>query len=63
MASLKACPRCGRRVKESLTVSHFVVHTCRKCQTKFCSQCSGGGSTTCPKCGSTSHSDYDKVYA
>ncbi len=61
MASLSACPRCGRTLKKSLLGgSHFPVQTCLKCKTKYCKDCGG---TSCPKCGSSSRGHYDDVYA
>lgn len=63
MASLKACPRCGRKAKQAISSNWFPVHTCLKCHTKYCNDCGHGSGTTCPDCGSTSYSDYDKVYA
>lgn len=60
MASLKACPRCGRKVKPGpLNGNWFPVHTCRDCGTKSCNDCGG---TTCPKCRSGKYSTLDKVY-
>lgn len=60
MGSLKACPRCGRRAKESLSANWFPVYLCHKCKTRSCSDCGG---STCPKCGSGNHMISDKVYA
>lgn len=60
MASLKACPNCGRRAKKALSSNWFPVSTCRGCGKKYCKECGNG---KCPKCGSSSRSDLDKVYA
>lgn len=60
MASLSACPNCGRRAQKALTSNHFIVSTCLKCKKKYCSQCGG---KRCPSCGATARGDFDKVYS
>jgi hypothetical protein len=60
MASLDACPRCGRRAKKALSSNWFPVHKCRSCGTKYCKECGG---TKCPKCGASEYTETDKVYA
>lgn len=61
MASLSACPHCGRILKKSLLGgAFFPVYTCTKCKCKYCKECGG---SKCPKCGGTSRGEYDKVHA
>lgn len=61
MASLSACPRCGRTLKKTLTGgSHFPISKCLKCNTKYCKECGG---TRCPKCGASERMETDTVYA
>ncbi|HJN77842.1 MAG TPA: hypothetical protein QGF58_28255 [Myxococcota bacterium] len=61
MAHLRACPRCGRTLKNTLLGgAYFPVYTCGKCKTKYCSKCGG---SSCPKCGATARGHYDDVYA
>ena len=59
MSNLNKCPNCFRKAQKNLTSNWFYVHTCKKCGLKYCDNCG----KPCPKCGSTSYSDYDKVYA
>ena len=61
MSELSSCPNCGRKAEKSIFSNNFPVHTCRKCNKKYCKSCSSG--SICPKCGSKEYSDYDKVYA
>jgi hypothetical protein len=63
MANLSACPKCHRRIRETISSNWFPVHTCRDCGQKYCDDCGDGRGSTCPKCGSKQYSDYDKVYA
>ena len=63
MSDLDSCPRCGRKAKHAIDSNYFPVHTCRVCGEKYCNECGDGNGTTCPDCGSTSYSDYDKVYS
>jgi len=61
MASLSECPHCGREAKDAIDSNFFPVHTCSDCGHKYCDECSDGDD--CPNCGSSSYSDYDKVYS
>ena len=60
MASLKACPNCGRRAKKAISSNWFPVYTCSKCKTKYCKDCGG---SSCPKCRASSRGEFDKVYS
>ena len=62
MSSLNAGPNCGREVEEGLSSNFFPVLTCRDCGSKFCFECGAEDGSTCPNCGSTEYSEYDKVY-
>ncbi len=63
MSSYPSCPRCGRKAKKAAFSNWFPVYTCRKCGEKYCSDCGRGSGITCPECGSTEYSQYDKVYS
>lgn len=63
MSDFNSCPNCGREALDSAFSNFFPVHTCRKCDHKYCDECGDGDGTVCPECGSTDYSDYDKVYA
>ena len=63
MSDFESCPRCGREAKESFSSNWFPVFTCRECGEKYCEDCGDGSGTTCPECGSSDYSEYDKVYA
>lgn len=63
MSSFSSCPNCGRKAESALSSNWFSVHTCRKCNNKYCNDCGNGSGTVCPSCGSKDYSDYDKVYA
>ncbi len=63
MSDYDSCTNCGREAEEGLTHNWFYLHTCRNCDEKYCEECGDGGGTTCPECGSSDYSDYDKVYA
>ncbi len=63
MSDYSSCPNCGRKAEKSFSSNYFPVHTCRKCGTKYCSDCGDGKGTVCFKCGSKEYADYDKVYA
>ncbi len=60
MASLSACPRCGRKAQKALSSNWFPVRTCRKCGAKYCKECGG---SKCPSCGDAAYSEFDKVYS
>lgn len=53
------CPRCGREAKDAFSSNWFPVYTCRGCGEKYCSN----DGPPCPKCGSGSYGEYDKVRA
>ncbi len=63
MSDLDLRPRYGRKALDAFDSNYFPVHTCRDCSEKYCNQCGDGDGTTCPECGSTNYSDYDKVYS
>jgi len=63
MSDFNSCPKCGREAQKSHSSNWFPVHTCRKCGEKYCNECGDDDGTTCPSCGSTDYSDYDKVYS
>jgi hypothetical protein len=63
MSDLSECPNCGREAEKAFSSNWFPVHTCRECGKKYCNDCGEGDGTECPSCGSSSYSDYDKVYS
>jgi len=63
MSNYSDCPNCGRMAKKTVSSDYFPVYTCRKCGKKYYNECGNGRGTTCPKCGSTDFSEYDKVYS
>ena len=63
MSNYNCCPNpnCGRKAKDSIFSFFFVIHTCSKCDYKYCNSCGDSHGSKCPSCGSPEYVNYDKL--